>query len=86
VSTNPLHRNPVYEPVVNPDLQLRSSEIQYLVWDSFSAGRSEFFSDKMMTFVERYHGRAVHTEFIKTGSGDGVDSMRPVIIIYEVRP
>lgn len=86
VSTNPLHRNPVYEPVVNPDLQLRSSEIQYLVWDSFSAGRSEFFSDKLLTFVERYHGRTVHTEFIKTGSGDGVDSLRPVIIIYEVRP
>lgn len=85
VSSNPLHRNPVYEPVINPDLQLRSSEIQYLVWDSFSAGRSEFFSDKLMTFVERYHGRAVHTEFIKTGSGDGVDSIRPVIIIYEVR-
>ena len=86
VSPNPLHRNPVYEPVINPDLKLRSSEIQYLVWDSFSAGRSEFFSEKLLTFAERYNGRVVHTEYIKTGDGDNVDTDRPIIIIYEVRP
>jgi 4-amino-4-deoxy-L-arabinose transferase-like glycosyltransferase/putative flippase GtrA len=81
VSPNPLHRNPVYEPVPNADLQLRSSEIHYLVWDSFSADRSPFFAEKLMVFAKRYHGRVVHTESVEV---DGV--AQPVIVIYEVRP
>ena len=86
VSPNPLHRNPVYEPVLNPDFQLRSSEIQYLVWDSFSASRSEFFSEKIFTFAERYNGRIVHVETVETRGDDGSVIDTPVIIIYEVRP
>jgi putative flippase GtrA len=86
VSPNPLHRNPVYKPVINPDLQLRSSEIQYLVWDSFSAGRTEFFTEKLLTFAERYHGRVVHTESVTVDDGDGVPTQRPIVVIYEVRP
>lgn len=31
VSPNPLHRNPSYEPVTNPDLWLRNGELQYIV-------------------------------------------------------
>src|SRR5688572_28933533 len=31
VSPNPLHRNPSYEPVPNPDLKIRSNDIQYIV-------------------------------------------------------
>ena len=42
VSPNPLHRNPVYTPVGNPDLLLRTGQIQYIVWDAYSAGRSRF--------------------------------------------
>ncbi len=40
VSPNPLHRNPSYDPIINPDAQIRGSDLQYLVWDSFSAERS----------------------------------------------
>jgi hypothetical protein len=29
VSPNPLHRNPSYDPITNPDLQIRNSELQY---------------------------------------------------------
>ena len=81
VSPNPLYRNPVYEPVINADLQLRSSEFQYLVWDSFSADRSPFFSDKLRQLAERYNGRIVHTESVEVG---GV--AHPIVVIYEVRP
>lgn len=35
VSPNPLHRNPSYVPLINPDLQIRRSDLQYLVWDFF---------------------------------------------------
>ncbi|HRV93744.1 MAG TPA: glycosyltransferase family 39 protein, partial [Anaerolineae bacterium] len=32
VSPNPLHRNPSYEPIINPDFKIRAGELQYLVW------------------------------------------------------
>ncbi len=86
VSPNPLHRNPSYDPILNPDLQIRSSELQYLVWDSFSASRSQFFSDKLMAYVTKYNGRAVHTETITVKDGNGNPVVKPVIIIYEVYP
>ena len=86
VSPNPLRRNPSYEPVLNPDLQVRNSDLQYLVWDSFSAGRSQFFSDKLLGYVNKYNGRVVHTESINTIDSKGNPVTQPVIIIYEVHP
>ena len=62
VSPNPLNRNPSYEPLPNPDQALRDSRIQYVVWDTFSAGRSEKFSRRLLRYAERYNGRAVHVE------------------------
>jgi MFS family permease len=86
VSPNPLHRNPSYDPIINPDLQIRNSELQYLVWDSFSAARSPFFSNKLMSYVTKYNGRAVHTESITVKDKNGNFVETPVIIIYEVYP
>jgi hypothetical protein len=86
VSPNPLHRNPSYDPIVNPDAQIRNSELQYLVWDSFSANRSSFFSDKVMGYVNKYNGRVVHTETITVKDQDENSIVKPVIIIYEVYP
>jgi len=86
ISPNPLHRNPSYEPILNPDLQIRSGNLQYLVWDSFSSSRTPFFSEGLLRFVKRYHGRAVHTESVTVTTSDGATTVKPVIIIYEVRP
>jgi hypothetical protein len=86
VSPNPLHRNPSYDAINNPDLQIRNSELHYLVWDSFSAARSSFFSDKLMSYVNKYNGRVVHTETITVKDEDGHFVIKPVIIIYEVYP
>jgi hypothetical protein len=85
VSPNPLHRNPVYDPVDNPDLQIRHSDLNYVVWDSFSAARSPFFSDRLLGYAERYHGRIVHQEFVTVDTAAG-PVRKPVITIYEVRP
>jgi len=81
VSPNPLHRNPVYTPLVNPDLSIRYNDLQYVVWDAFSADRSPFFERRLMRYVERYHGRAIHTQTVNSGG-----TLKPVIRIYEVRP
>ncbi|MDD5369506.1 MAG: glycosyltransferase family 39 protein [Anaerolineaceae bacterium] len=86
VSPNPLFRNPSYTPVNNPDLLLRRAEIQYVVWDSFSAERTEFFSEKLMGYVKKYNGRVVHIESVNVKSADGTSIAKPVIVIYEVRP
>jgi len=86
VSSNPLHRNPSYVPIINPDAQIRSAELQYLVWDSFSAARSQFFSDKLLGYVNKYNGRAIHIESISVTDATGHQVLKPVIIIYEVHP
>jgi len=86
VSPNPLHRNPSYDPIENPDFQIRTGEIQYVVWDSFSALRSTFFSARLRSYADRYHGRVVHTESITVTTPDGQEASIPIIVIYEVRP
>jgi len=86
VSPNPLSRNPAYQPIINPDLQIRRSEIQYVVWDSYSASRSVFFSNKIMSYVTKYNGRAVFSESVPVRDASGKVVTKPVIIIYEVHP
>ena len=61
VSTNPLHRNPIYQAVANPDLSLRRGDIQYIVWDAFSARRTRVFERRLLRYVARYRGRVVYT-------------------------
>ena len=80
VSPNPLHRNPSYEPIPNPDYALRHGDMQYVVWDLWSAKRSSHFSEVLKGLARRFHGRIVHTETIGTGA-----DKRPVIVVYEVR-
>jgi 4-amino-4-deoxy-L-arabinose transferase-like glycosyltransferase len=86
VSPNPLHRNPAYEPVSNPDLEIRSNNIQYVVWDSYSAERSTFFSERLLELTARFHGRVVHTQNVTVTLDDGTKVDKPVIIIYLVHP
>jgi 4-amino-4-deoxy-L-arabinose transferase-like glycosyltransferase len=86
VSPNPLYRNPVYDPIPNPDLAIRRNEIQYIVWDSFSAARSSFFSDAIQRYVDRYNGREVYRDDVPGTDAQGRPTKVPIIIVYEVRP
>jgi hypothetical protein len=86
VSPNPLHRNPSYEAVVNPDFRIRTSDLQYLVWDSFSAQRSIFFSEALRYYAEKYGGRVVYTATVTTHDEAGAEVEKPVIVVYEVHP
>lgn len=86
VSPNPLTRNPSYEPIMNPDRALRHGEVQYLVYDVYSASRSSHFGDRILAFAERYNGHVVHTEYVEIVNSDGRVEQRPVIIVFEVRP
>jgi hypothetical protein len=86
VSPNPLRRNPSYEAVNNPDARIRNNQIQYVVWDSFSAARTPFFADGVLRYANKYHGRAVHTQAVTVTTPSGEKVAKPVLIIYEVRP
>ncbi len=84
VSPNPLRRNPAYDPVPNPDRLLRDGRLQYLIWDSYSAARSKFFSDNLLRYKERYQARAVHTETVPVRTPGGATVQQPVIIVFRV--
>jgi len=86
VSPNPLNRNPSYEPLTNPDRALRDNEIQYIVWDAFSADRSRHFSQQLLRYADRYDARVVHTEVLPAPTVRGKTAERPAIVIYEVGP
>ncbi len=84
VGPNPLRRNPSYDPLPNPDLAIRTNEVQYLVWDAFSASRTSFFSNKLLSYARRYHGRVLHTESVSVGGGS-TNIRKPLIVVYGVR-
>lgn len=86
VSPNPLRRNPAYEPVHNPDLEIRNNELQYLVWDSFSAARSPFFSQKLQRYADRYNGRKVYAYTVDVRTPAGETARKDLIVVYAVRP
>jgi 4-amino-4-deoxy-L-arabinose transferase-like glycosyltransferase len=86
VSNNPLHRNPSYQPIQNPDRAMRQGDLQYVVWDSVSAARSPYFEERLQVLTRRYHGRVVHTEYVTAPDAEGRDTKVPVIVVYEVRP
>jgi hypothetical protein len=86
VSPNPLTRNPSYTAIENADLQLRDGAIQYVVWDAFSAARSRSFSDRLQAYVQKYDGIVIHSETVPVKDDSGSTTVKPLIIIYELRP
>lgn len=86
VSPNPLTRNPSYQPIHNPDRSIRTGELHYLVYDVYSASRSSHFGDRILDFAEKYRGRIVHIEYVSVPNEEGQIEMKPIIIIFEVRP
>jgi len=86
VSTNPLHRNPAYDPIPNPDYAIRTLRIQYVVWDTWSASRSSHFSARLLAYASKYHGRLIYEQRARVRQPNGALVEQPVIEIYEVRP
>jgi len=85
VSSNPLRRNPSYEPAGNPNRRIQQGDLQYVVWDAYSAARTRFFSRQLASYADTFHGRVVYTYTVRVEHGGKVVDV-PVIRIYEVRP
>lgn len=86
ISPNPLRTNPAYEPVRNPDYQLRWGLYEYLVYDAYSATRTPHFANRILDFVDRYGGELVFEFDSLQVADDGRTYSAPVIQIYRVRP
>jgi hypothetical protein len=86
VSPNPLHRNPTYDPILNPDLLIRTNAVQYLVYDSYSASRTSFFTKKLLQYIRKYHGILVYGDYEPARRSDGSIGQTPVVMIWEVHP
>jgi Dolichyl-phosphate-mannose-protein mannosyltransferase len=84
VGTNPLKRNPAYEPIANPDKSLRLNELQYLVWDAYSQARSPFFAQKLLGLARKYNGRVVKTFTQPIRTKSGAIAERALIRVFEV--
>ena len=84
ISTNPHDRNPSYAPVVNPDLDLRQGEFQYIVWDAYTGSHSRYFAGKALRLVRRFHGVVVFTSASIVRLGP--HTVSPAITVYEVHP
>jgi hypothetical protein len=76
VSPNPLHRNPAYRAILNPDGNIRSGTYQYIVWDAYSANRSSRFAGEATTLALRFRGKVIHLEH----GSDG----RILVVVYRV--
>jgi hypothetical protein len=85
VGPNPLRRNPAYDPLRNPDLAIRTNQVQYVIWDAFSASRTPFFSAKLLGYTRKYHGRVLYTESLRLSAGSSVRLRKPLIVVYGVR-
>jgi 4-amino-4-deoxy-L-arabinose transferase-like glycosyltransferase len=85
VGPNPLRRNPAYEPIGNADLALRRNEVQYIVWDAYSAARSPFFAEMLVRKAHKYNGRIVFSVTLRLPTKDGLSVARPIIQVYKVR-
>jgi 4-amino-4-deoxy-L-arabinose transferase-like glycosyltransferase len=78
-------RNPAHTPIENPDLQIRQSEIQYIVWDTYAGARHPAEAERLLAYVQRYHGREIYRYEGERASADGRATF-PITIVYEVRP
>jgi hypothetical protein len=85
VSSNPLRRNPAYEPIGNPNRGIQQGDLQYVVWDAYSAARTSFFSRQLLAYANQFHGRLIYTYTVPTTRG-GRPLDVAVIRIYQVRP
>jgi len=86
VSANAHDRNPSYQPVINPDLDVREGTFQYIVWDAYTASHTRYFAAQALRLARKYHGVVVYTSAALVPSPARPGATEPAIVIYEVHP
>ena len=60
----PDEAQPGLRPVPNPDLVVARLEVQYVVWDSYSADRSSFYSERTLSYARKFGGVIVFSAYM----------------------
>jgi 4-amino-4-deoxy-L-arabinose transferase-like glycosyltransferase/putative flippase GtrA len=90
VSVDPTKRNPAYVPVPNPDLSLRQLQVQYVVWDAYSADRSSFYSERTLRYARKFDGVIVFSAYtdghghLEITKGPPPEGIRARILVYSI--
>jgi dolichol-phosphate mannosyltransferase len=86
VSPNARDRNPSYAPVINPNLALREGTFQYIVWDAYTAGHTNFFAAEALRLARKFHGVIVYSSPVSVRNPARPGAVEPAVVIYEVHP
>lgn len=89
VSTNPKLRNPAYRPIPNPDYDIRQLEVQYAVWDAYTADRSQWYADRLMNYVRKFSGTPVFSVWVDGNTVDSGEGAPPPgaevrVVVYQL--
>jgi len=89
VSQDPKLRNPAYRPIPNPDSDIRQIEVQYAVWDQYTADRAPFYSQRLMNYVKKYSGIPVFSVWVEGNTVATRDGAPPPgaevrIVVYQL--
>ena len=82
INPNPGKHNPSYTPIINPDLMIRNGQIHYIVYDMYSAARTEHFANKLLYYADKFNAQLIHAEHSSYRNASG--PAKPVTEIYVV--
>ena len=82
INPNPALHNPSYEPIINPDQMIKSGQINYIVYDMFSAARTQHFAEKVLHHANKFNGTLVYEDYKTYKNQYGETVTEPAILIY----
>ncbi len=82
---NPAQHNPAYTPIIDPDLMLENGEIDYMIYDIYSAQRARYFADELNYYARKYGAEPVHTEYDRYIDAEGKAVEKSVVIVYKLK-
>ena len=85
VNPNPAQHNPAYTPITDPDSMLENGEIDYLVYDIYSAQRARYFADELNYYARKYSAEPVHTEYERYIDAEGNAVEKSVVVVYKLK-
>jgi hypothetical protein len=63
---------------------IRNGQIHYIVYDIYSAARTQHFADKLLYYVDKYNGQLIHSESTSYSDNEGNTVTKPVTQVYVI--
>ena len=79
------NKNPAYVQIVNPDLYILDSQIQYIVSEPYITDYFPYLKEEVdivNDLIVKYNGVPIHTEYETYHGKNGENLIKPALIIY----